>query len=245
MKETKFYHRALDMALLNGKAVKAALDEQIGKEPAKTHESVRFPWRRVVMIATACLVLTAPDRSSPSLHPGGGPELAGDHLSHPGLSDRRLPERPPIEVLDNMIATAKPEDTDVKVIQIDRTDSQAVNSEGALKVAELLKQDVRITLGDTLFDGNTAYVTLHLGGTAALPLLEDYTGGNATKVQGGPPAGVDFFEGGPGEEYMSGENEPSMSGRRRLVLELDDGSTISQFLNMVETDAIQGALGQL
>ena len=58
MKESKFYHEALSLSLLDGKAIKAALDKQIGNEPAKTHESVRLPWRRVVMIATACMVLT-------------------------------------------------------------------------------------------------------------------------------------------------------------------------------------------
>ena len=32
MKESKFYHKALDIALLDGKAVMAVLDEQIRKQ---------------------------------------------------------------------------------------------------------------------------------------------------------------------------------------------------------------------
>ena len=43
MKETRFYHKALNLSLLDGKAVKAALDEQIAREPAKRREPVSFP----------------------------------------------------------------------------------------------------------------------------------------------------------------------------------------------------------
>lgn len=235
MKETKFYHKALDIALLDGKAIKAVLDEQIGKEPAKTHESVRFPWRRVVMIATACLVLTAAMVMAI-------PSARAEVLSWLGITEPSEylstdpDQRTPIEALDNMITTAKPEDTAIKINKIDRTDSQALNSEGALKVAELLSQDVRITIGDTLFDGNTAYVTLHLGGTAALPLLDDYTGGSATMVQVDPQRVYDLYEGGPGEEYLSGKLPLYERPMASLVLELNDGSTIGQFVqNMSET----------
>ena len=126
MKETKFYHKALDIALLDGKAVKAVLDEQIGKEPAKTHESVRFPWRRVVMIATACLVLTAAMVMAI-------PSARAEVLSWLGITEPSEylstdpDQRTPIEALDNMITTAKPEDTAIKINKIDRTDSQALN----------------------------------------------------------------------------------------------------------------------
>ena len=245
MKETKFYHKALDMALLDGKTAKAALDAKIGRMPERTRERAGFPWHRVAMTAMACLLLLITAVIAI-------PSARAEVLSWLGIITRPQDyltadpsERPAIEVLDNMIATAKPEDTEMKVVEIDRTDSQAVNSEGALMVAELLNQDVRITLGDTLFDGTTAYVSLHLGGTAALPLLEEHTGGNRTEVQVDPQRVWFFFEGGPGEEYMSGEKKLYMRPSTELILEFGDGTRVSQFPNLVETDAYRALWAQI
>ncbi len=235
MKETKFYHKALHMALLDGKSVKAALYQQIAREPKRARETVGFPWRRAGMVAAAVLVLFVTTVMAI-------PSTRAEVLSWLGITgpseylSTDPDQRTPIEALDNMIVTAKPEDTEIKVNEIDRTDSQAVNSEGAMRVAELLNQDVQITLGDTLFDGNTAYVTMHLKGTVALPLLDDYTGGSATMVQVDPQRVYDLYENGPGEEYISGKLPLYERPMASLVLELNDGSTIGQFVqNMSET----------
>lgn len=245
MKESKFYHKALDMALLDGHDVKAALDKQIASEPSRAYKERSFPWQKVVMTAVACVLLLL---TVVIAIPTARAEVLSwlRIITQPTEYLTADPsERPAIQVLDNMIATAKPEDTKVKVNEIDRTGSEAVNSEGALKVAELLQQDVRITLGDTLFDGTTAYVSLRLGGTAALPSLEDYTGGNTTKVQVDPQRVWFFFEGGPGEEYMSGEKKLYMSPSDELILEFDDGTRVSQFLNLVETDDFKALWAQI
>ncbi len=246
MKETRFYHRALHMSLLDGKAVKAALDEQIAREPAKRRETVSFPWRRVGMVAAAVLVLFVTTVMAI-------PSTRAEVLSWLGIITRPdeyltadPSERPSIPALEGMIAEAKPEDTEVKVLPIDRTDSQAVNSEGALKVAELLEKDVRITVGDTLFDGNTAYVSLRLGGTAALPLLETWTGGNRTSIQVDPQRMYDFFEGGPDKEYLSGEKEMYWGPTAVVVLELADGSKMANMLmNVSETGAFKAHIAAL
>ena len=186
MKESKFYHRALDLSLLDGKAVKAALDKEIARKSTKGRERIGFPWRKVGMAAAACLLLFITTIMAI-------PTTRAEVLSWLGIISRpqdyltaEPSERPAIPALDSMIATAKPEDTQVNVTLIDRDGSRAVNSEGALKVAELLNRDVRITLGDTLYDGSTAYVSLRLGGTAALPLLDSWTGGSATLVKVDP-----------------------------------------------------------
>lgn len=246
MKETRFYHKALHMSLLDGKAVKAALDEQIAREPKEARETVGFPWRRAGMVAAAVLVLLATTIMAI-------PSTRAEVLSWLGIITRPdeyltadPSERPSIPALEGMIAEAKPEDTEVKVLPIDRTDSQAVNSEGALKVAELLKKDVRITVGDTLFDGNTAYVSLRLGGTAALPLLETWTGGNRTSIQVDPQRMYDFFEGGPDKEYLSGEKEMYWGPTAVVVLELADGSKMADMLmNVSETGAFKAHIAAL
>ena len=87
MKETRFYHRALHMSLLDGKAVKAALNEQIAREPKEARETVGFPWRRAGMVAAAVLVLLATTIMAIPLHPGGGPLLAWDHYTPRRVSD--------------------------------------------------------------------------------------------------------------------------------------------------------------
>ncbi|MBQ9923916.1 MAG: hypothetical protein IJO66_04795, partial [Clostridia bacterium] len=106
-------------------------------------------------------------------------------------------------------------------------------------VAELLNRDVRITLGDTLFDGNTAYVSLRLGGTAALPLLESWTGGSTTLVKVDPQRMYDFFAGGPDAEYLSGEKEMYWRPTSELLLVFDDGSRMSGYLDQSETEAFK------
>ena len=238
MKETKFYHKALEMSLLDGRDRKAKLDERIAALPEAGNERPAFPWQKAVMTATACLLLLFTVIIAI-------PSTRAEVLSWLGIITRPSEyltadpsERPSIEALNNMIAEAKPEDAEVKINEIDRTDSEAVNSEGALRVAELLNQDVQITLGDTLFDGNTAYVTLHLRGTTGLPLLDDYTGGSATMVQVDPYRVYDLSENGPGEEYLSGKLPLYERPMASLVLELSDGTTIGQFAqNLSETPA--------
>ena len=245
MKESKFYHKALDMALLNGTDVKAALDTRIATMPNRAYTGNGIPWRRVSMAAAAALLLLVTTVLAI-------PSTRAEVLSWLGIVTRPQDyltadpsERPSIEALDNMIATAKPDDTKVKVIEIDRRDSQAVNSEGALKVAELLQRDVRITLGDTLFDGTTAYISLRLGGTAALPLLDSWTGGGATLVQVDPHRMYNFYEGGPGEEYLSGQKALYARPESEIVLEFADGSKASQFLNQAETEAFNAHIAAL
>ena len=239
MKESKFYHRALDLSLLDGKAVKAALDKEIARKSTKGRERIGFPWRKVGMAAAACLLLFITTIMAI-------PSTRAEVLSWLGIISRpqdyltaEPSERPAIPALDSMIATAKPEDTQVNVTLIDRDGSRAVNSEGALKVAELLNRDVRITLGDTLYDGSTAYVSLRLGGTAALPLLDSWTGGSATLVKVDPQRMYDFFEGGPGKEFLSGEKELYWRPTSELLLVFPDGSRMSGFLDQTETDAFK------
>ncbi|MBR0355992.1 MAG: hypothetical protein IJH54_00780, partial [Clostridia bacterium] len=57
MKESKFYHKALDMSLLDGKDMKAALDVKIGRMAERPRERSGFPWQRIAMTAMACVLL--------------------------------------------------------------------------------------------------------------------------------------------------------------------------------------------
>lgn len=235
MKETNLYHTALEMSLLDGRDMKASLNRQIRAMDREARESRTFPWKRLGMAAAALLLLLG---TTVMAIPSARAEvLRWLGITRPSEYLSADPDqRPAIEALDNMIATAKPEDTNIQVNKIDRTDSQAVNSEGALKVAQLLNEDVQIALGDTLFDGSTAYVTLRLGGTTGLLLLDDFTGGSATMVQVDPRRVYDLYEGGPGEEYLSGKLPLYERPMATLALELSDGTTLGQFVqNVSET----------
>ncbi len=109
MKETRFYHEALNLSLLDGKAAKAALDEQIAREPKEARETVGFPWRRAGMVAAAVLVLLATTIMAI-------PSTRAEVLSWLGIITRPdeyltadPSERPSIPALEGMIAEAKPE----------------------------------------------------------------------------------------------------------------------------------------
>ena len=53
MKETRFYQKALNLSLLDGKKMKAALDGRIGAIPAVTREKRSFSYRKFGLVAAA------------------------------------------------------------------------------------------------------------------------------------------------------------------------------------------------
>ena len=57
MKETKFYHTALEMSLLDGQDQRAKLDKRIASLAETENERPAFPWQKAVMTAAACLLL--------------------------------------------------------------------------------------------------------------------------------------------------------------------------------------------
>ena len=130
--------------------LKAALDEQIAREPAKRREPVSFPWRRAGMVAAAVLVLFVTTVMAI-------PSTRAEVLSWLGIISRPQDyltadpsARPSIPVLDNMIEAAQPEDTQVKVNAIDRTGTDvteddmkqllAIDKEGWKKELETISE---------------------------------------------------------------------------------------------------------
>ena len=113
MKESKFYQKALDMSLLDGKTLKAAIDEKTGDMPETVYERTGFLWRRVGMAAAALLLLLGTTVMAI-------PSTRAEVLSWLGIISRPQDyltadpsARPSIPVLDNMIEAAQPEDTEV------------------------------------------------------------------------------------------------------------------------------------
>ena len=177
MNEHEFYKKMIHDHAVNDAMVKARIKTQTGGS---------FAWRRAAAIAAfsvAILIGTA------FAIPAARAEILSwfrvstpqDYLATDKEARAEIPE------LDSLIASPEPEDG-FAVIPIDRTDSKAVNSEGALKISDFFYENCDIQLGDAMFDGQYFYQTVHMNGLSGLYLLEDYTGGWQTGVQVDPYA---------------------------------------------------------
>ena len=181
-----------------------------------------FEWRRAAAIATLSLaVLIGTAFAIPSAR---AEILSWFHVSTPQdylATDKDT--RTEIPELDSLITSPEPENGFV-LIPIDRTDSKAVNSEGALKMSKFFYENSDISLGDAMFDGQYFYQTVHMNGLSGLYLLEDYTGGWQTGVQVDPYAVWGLYENGPGEEYLTGKWTLYERPFGRVLYELEDGT---------------------
>ena len=181
-----------------------------------------FEWRRAAAIATLSLaVLIGTAFAIPSAR---AEILSWFHVSTPQdylATDKDT--RTEIPELDSLITSPEPKNGFV-LIPIDRTDSKAVNSEGALKMSKFFYENSDISLGDAMFDGQYFYQTVHMNGLSGLYLLEDYTGGWQTGVQVDPYAVWGLYENGPGEEYLTKKWTLYERPFGRVLYELEDGT---------------------
>ena len=145
-----------------------------------------FAWRKAVSIAAAAFVVLV---GTVFLIPSARAEVLSwfgittpqDYLAADPADRTEIPE---IEAL-----ITSPEKTDgFRLIPIDRTDSKAVNSEGALKLSDFFYENSDIQLGDAMFDGETIYQSIHFNGLSGLYLLENWSGGTVTRVKVDPEA---------------------------------------------------------
>ena len=177
MNEHDFFKKMIYDRTVNDALVKAR-----AKQPKQT----AFVWRKAVSIAAAAFVVLV---GTVFLIPSARAEVLSwfststpqDYLTT--NADQRT-EIPEIEAL-----IASPEPTDgFKLIPIDRTNSKAVNSEGALKLSDFFYENSDIQLGDAMFDGETIYQSIHFNGLSGLYLLENWSGGTVTRVKVDPEA---------------------------------------------------------
>ena len=151
-------------------------------------------------------------------------------------------ERPDVPELDALIASPDANE-EVVTIPIDRTDSEAVNSEGALKVSAFLHENCDVALGEAMFDGEHLYQTIRLNGLSGLYLLEQWTGSRTMAVPVDPYAVWGLYENGPGEEYLSGEKTLYEWPNAWIMYEMPDGTRFGGMLDL--TSSIEGHLDHL
>ena len=59
MNETKYYHTALESALMNGKSLKERIDTRIACLPNRKETHIRLPKRLILALVAAAILLTA------------------------------------------------------------------------------------------------------------------------------------------------------------------------------------------
>ena len=221
MNEQEFFKKMIHDRAVNDAVVKAR---------AKRETRKPFVWKKAVAIAAGCaavliaVVFTIPSARAEVLS-WFGVSTPQDYLTVDPDERTEIPE------IDALISSPAPENG-VKVLPIDRTDSKAVNSEGALKLSDFFYENCDVALGDAMFDGQYFYQTVRMNGLSGLYLLEEWTGGNQTGVKVDPYAVWGLYENGPDEEYLTGKWTLYEHPMGRIFYELPDGTRLVGMLDL-------------
>ncbi|MBR6038916.1 MAG: hypothetical protein IKP38_00350 [Clostridia bacterium] len=207
-----------------------AVNDAVVKAKAKMQTKKTAAWRRPLAIAAAAFAVLV---GTVFLIPSARAEVLSwfgvstpqDYLTTNPDDREKIPE------IDALISSPEPEDG-FRIIPIDRTNSEAVNSEGALKMSDFFYENCDIALGDAMYDGQFFYQTVRMNGLSGLYLLEDYTGGWQTGVQVDPYAVWGLYENGPEEKYLTGEWTLYERPRGRIFYELPDGTRFAGMLEL-------------
>lgn len=117
--------------------------------------------------------------------------------------------------------------------------SAAVTNGGEFgRVSDLLAERLNVTPLEALYDGDSVYVTLNLGGGFGVWLLENYTGGSVASVAIPPEKLGDFFSPVVPELFLFGEEVYYSHTTGQLVMTLPDGSKISGSVCVVEDETL-------
>ena len=189
---------------------------------APQKEKKPIAWTRILLPIAACLVLIC---GTVLAIPSARAEvLSWFGISRPADYLTTDPsERPDVPELDSLIASPAANE-DVVTIPIDRTDSEAVNSEGALKVSAFLHENCDVELGEAMFDGEAIYQTIRMNGLSGLYLLEQWTGSRTMAVPVDPEKMANEYDPPMLEEYISGEKTLYEWPNGRIMYEMPDGT---------------------
>ena len=206
------------------------VDDALVKARAKHTTSRTFAWRRGLAIAAATFVVLV---GTVLLIPSARAEVLSwfsvstpqDYLTTDPTKRTEIPE------IEALIASPEPADG-FQLIPIDRTDSKAVNSEGALKLSEFFYENSDIQLGDAMFDGQCVYQSIRLNGLSGLYLLESFTGGHQTGVRVDPYAVWGLYENGPDKEYLTGQWTLYERPDGHIIYEMPDGKRFQGMLDL-------------
>lgn len=202
--------------LINKESIRrAVLSEHSQKEKKPV------AWTKILLPIAACLILLcgtvlAIPSARAEVFSWFGVSTPQDYLTTNPDNRESIPE------LDALIASPVTTD-EVVTLPIDRTDSDAIYSEGALKVSAFLHENCDIILGEAMYDGETIYQTIRMNGLSGLYLLEQYTGAYTMAVPVDPEKMANEYDPPMLEEYISGEKTLYEWPNGRIMYEMPDG----------------------
>lgn len=141
-------------------------------------------------------------------------------------------EREPNEALDAMIVSPAPTDTRVVLTEVGSVERISAELSARLGGGDA------VTLGETLYDGNSLYMALTLKNGFGVWLVEQVVGGATACVTIPPEELYGFFMPSVPEEYASGEQPYYSRTEGRLTLTLPDRLTISGHLSPLDRNGI-------
>ncbi|HRX59512.1 MAG TPA: hypothetical protein P5075_12150 [Eubacteriales bacterium] len=138
------------------------------------------------------------------------------------------------ERVDALITEADPGETDAAVT--DKGDFD--------RVSALLADRLNVSLSEALYDGDSVYVTMNLGGGFGVWLLENYTGGSTASVAIPPEKLGDFFSPTVPDSFLSGEDVYYSHTTGRLIMTLPDGTSLCGSVCIADGEALSALLAQ-
>ncbi|MBQ6234782.1 MAG: hypothetical protein IJK54_02610 [Clostridia bacterium] len=184
-------------------------------------------WTKILLPIAACLALVC---GTVLLIPSARAEVFSwfrSNTSSETISDYLSAndnEREAIPEFDPLVSSPNPDENEAVTIPLDRTDSEAVNSEKAMEVSAFLHENCDIELGDAMFDGENLYQSIRFNGLSGLYLLEPWVGGLETAVPVDPEKMTGMYDPSILEEYLSGEKTLYEQPNGWIFYEMPDGS---------------------
>lgn len=198
-----------------------AVDDAKVKAAVTAARRPRFVWRRALTVAAGAAavliatVFTIPSTRAEVLSWFKGPSSPQDYLTASEDEHAVIPE------IEALIATPEPQA--VVPVPIDRTESEAVNSEAAMQLSAFLYENCDIRLGNAMYDGKSFFQTIRLNGLSGLPILSELTNSTDYAIPVDPQRVWGLYENGPEEEYLNGEETLYEWPEAWVWYELPDG----------------------
>ncbi len=227
MTEEQYFREIITDHLIDDKRIKASVC--VAEQPRFRNAL------RIAAMTAACLVilvttvLTIPSARAEVLL-WLGVSSPQDYLTQPDGNRAAARE------LEALLSAPTEKSTNVVPIPIDRTDSQAVNSEDALRLSDFLYENCDLQLKSVLFDGKEIYQAIQMNGLAGLYLLEGWTNGHETAVPVDPHAVYGLYERGLEspwlQPYLTGEKTLYQRPNAWIIYELSDGTRFGGWFDL-------------
>ena len=135
---------------------------------------------------------------------------------------------------------------DTLISSVGGNEDLVITDEGNFdRVSELLKERLDVSLLETMYDGDSIYVTMLLGKGFGIWLVENYTGGTVASVVIPPEKLGDFFSPAVPESYLNGEEVYCSHTTGQLVMTLQDGSEIYGTMSIADDEALSALLSRV